>query len=885
MNISCPNCGFSATIDPARIPVGGTTAGCPKCACRFAVTPLPPAAAETCEAEASGPLLVLCPACRQEQPLAASCCRCGVIFARYRTPRERRPQSPPPAAAPLRFPLPRRALLPVVALLGLLVLWIVAKDRIPTAIFRAHETLGASASLAHGVAVRSDGTVWTWGDNRYGQLGSGRRDAGHAEPAQVSGLDGAIAVAAGMRHTLALKRDGSVWSWGSNESYQLGDVSGSVGRSLPVRIDGLDGVTAIAAGDYFSVALKSDGTLWYFGDNILGGSGGGIWHDLARPRRIEGIADVAAVACGRRFIVALRKNGSVWCWGVNDAGQCGVGDRYFLLEPQEIAGLDGVAAIAAGESFALALKRDGTVWAWGTLHIPAGKSLTRQSRPAPLPELTGVKEVRAGYWMAVALRDNGTVWSSGDGGPAVPGERHGVASLLLPKRTAGIGAIFAGGRDAFLEKRGGTLICWGPNDFGKTYARGEKRVLSLAVLAFDPQAAARVAAAAVAADAPPPFDEQFQSIAAGNEHALALGRDGSVWSWGKNDYGQLGRRWGSKEQPGRVTLKGDEPLDKMAAIAAGAEQSLAVSVDGALLIWGRSFASRQYEIAVGPQSRGLGRGRPLESMPPVRVSGIDDACAVAGGFGGKPEYIVLHRSGRVSLFGLNDTATDPLLARPVAGLDDVVAVAAGSGHYAVLKKDGTVWTWGKNDGGQLGDGKTAPHSAPQAVPGLANVVKIAAGSAATLAVTADGSLWGWGKQVFVTLPSGLTSQDSLSPIRYPELTEIADASLPGNGYTNGPHYLAVDRQGSVWSWGGNFMGQLGQGTVGTGIVAQPGQVKELDGVAAVAAGQAFALALRRDGSIRSWGRNFYGTLGSDIKGDSALPVKVVPVAAAASSTR
>ena len=866
MNITCPQCGFSATIDPARIPAGGTSAGCPKCSCRFRVDP--PQASEPVSVEN---LLVICPACKQEQPFAAECSQCGVIFARYRPPEERKAAALPVKPATDRKQLLRYAVTPALALLALLLLWILAKDRIPTTFTTVHETLGVTSGLKHSVAVRSDGTVWTWGDNSYGQLGNGRRDTGHGEPAKIQGIDGVSAVAAGMRHTLALKKDGSVWSWGDNLHCQLGDTTGSVGRAEPAQVAELSGVIAIAAGDFFSVALKNDGTIQLFGEDFLGGgTNGGVFHQLGRPRTVEGIADVTAISCGRQYIVALKKNGTVWCWGLNGAGQCGDGGSGIHWEPREVSGLDGVTAVAAGEEFALALKSDGTVWGWGSLHIAAGKNLQRQSKPAPIPGVNGVREIGAAYWMAVALRNNGTVWNSGADGKAAPGTRRSFADVLKRSRVASTSKIFAGGKDAFLEKRDGALLCWGLNDFGKKYEKGEAKVLSLAALEFDPLATATSVTASTAAEEPPPPNEQFQSIAAGTEHSLALGKDGTVWSWGKDEYGQLGRRWGSKEAPGHVTLRGDEPLDNVSAIAAGADQSLAVKADGSLWVWGKRFSLR------------MGRGQPLDIMSPTSVDGIDDAVAVAGGFGGRPEYIVLSRSGRVSLFGINETHVNPLLARPVAGLDDVAAVAAGTRHYAVLKKDGTVWTWGNNDGGQLGDGTTVSRSRPQPVPKLANVVRIAAGSDATLAVTGDGSLWGWGKNVYVTLPSGLSAQSSSTPVKYPDLTEVADASLPGSGYTNGSHYLAVDRQGSVWSWGGNFMGQLGQGTIGTDIVKKPAQIKDLEGVGAVAAGQAFALALRHDGSIRSWGKNFYGTLGSESRGDSALPVKVVPAASVSS---
>ena len=120
-------------------------------------------------------------------------------------------------------------------------------------------------ALAPGLAVKKDGTVWAWGDNYFGQLGDGttqRRDT----PVKVSGLAGVAAVAAGSGHSLAVKKDGTVWAWGSNVSGELGDGT-TQNRRTPVPVSGLTDVVAVAAGYHHSLALKSDGSVWMWGYN------------------------------------------------------------------------------------------------------------------------------------------------------------------------------------------------------------------------------------------------------------------------------------------------------------------------------------------------------------------------------------------------------------------------------------------------------------------------------------------------------------------------------------------------------------------------------------------------------------------------------------------
>ena len=118
----------------------------------------------------------------------------------------------------------------------------------------------------HSLALKKDGTVWAWGHNEYGQLGDGTQTLGRLTPVQVSGLSGVIAIAAGEYHSLALKSDGTVWAWGGNYEGQLGD--GTTNNKLtPVQVSGLSGVIAIAASYRHSLALKSDGTVWAWGSN------------------------------------------------------------------------------------------------------------------------------------------------------------------------------------------------------------------------------------------------------------------------------------------------------------------------------------------------------------------------------------------------------------------------------------------------------------------------------------------------------------------------------------------------------------------------------------------------------------------------------------------
>ncbi|BBO18213.1 conserved hypothetical protein [Candidatus Brocadia pituitae] len=120
-----------------------------------------------------------------------------------------------------------------------------------------------SGGAFHTIALKSDGTVWAWGSNFWGQLGDGTNNYSNYR-VQVVGLSDVIAIAAGSEHNVALKSDGTVWAWGENKYGQLGDGT-NTDRNTPVQVSGLNDVAAIAAGWWFTTALRSDGTVWEWG--------------------------------------------------------------------------------------------------------------------------------------------------------------------------------------------------------------------------------------------------------------------------------------------------------------------------------------------------------------------------------------------------------------------------------------------------------------------------------------------------------------------------------------------------------------------------------------------------------------------------------------------
>jgi alpha-tubulin suppressor-like RCC1 family protein len=307
---------------------------------------------------------------------------------------------------------------------------------------------GYTPKFGHGLEVRSDGTVWAWGDNRVGQLGDGTT-TGRLAPVQVTGLTGVTQVAGGCTHSLALRSDGTVWAWGDNRFGTLGRGTITDHEVTPAPVSGLAGVTKIAAGCGFSLALRSDGTVWAWGYNSVGQLGNGGTASSAVPVKITALSQVTGISAGWDSSAAVVAGGaSVWAWGGNDNGQLGDGTlagrttpvRVTQIGTVHIAGGAAGGAVEGGE-FAAVLGTDGSVWAWGndTLgqlgNAPAAAPVTRPVNT--IGAGSGITQISAGLVNMVALKSDGTVlaWGSNQFGQLGNGT---TASVTGPARVTGL---------------------------------------------------------------------------------------------------------------------------------------------------------------------------------------------------------------------------------------------------------------------------------------------------------------------------------------------------------------------------------------------------------------------------------------------------------------
>ena len=209
------------------------------------------------------------------------------------------------------------------------------------------------------VAIKDDGSLWAWGSNLYGQLGDGTNEYKYTPTQEATGATNWFTISAGDQHTVALKSDGTLWARGHNGYGQLGDGTFITHKNTPTQEStGATDWSAVAAGLKHTVALKSDGTLWSWGWNGQGQLGDGTTVDKTNPtQESTGATDWSAITAGFYHAVALKSDGTLWAWGSNGQGRLGDGSNVDKTTPtQESTGSTNWSAIAAGTAHTVALK-------------------------------------------------------------------------------------------------------------------------------------------------------------------------------------------------------------------------------------------------------------------------------------------------------------------------------------------------------------------------------------------------------------------------------------------------------------------------------------------------------------------------------------------------
>ena len=371
---------------------------------------------------------------------------------------------------------------------------------------------------SHMLALKNDGSLWTWGYNYYGQLGDGQKSGiRDANPNPRSIGTGFTNVAAGWKHTIATKSDGTLWAWGDNRNGQLG-LDLIANASVPKQVGTGFAVVAIGELNFFirssyTVAIKSDGSLWSWGGNHYGQLGDNTTEDSSTPKQIG--TGFSSVTAGDFHALAIKSDGSLWAWGHNGSGRLGDGTETDSLIPKQI-GTDFIA-VSAGSTHTVAIKVDGSLWAWGANALGQFGDGTNAGSLFPKQIGIGFSGLAAGGFHTVAIKNDRSLWTWGYNNYGQLGDGTMTNSSIPKQIGTDFISIAAGSSHTAAVKRDGSLWVWGSNQEGQL---GDGTRTSSTV--------------------PKKVGTGFSSAAAATSHTLGIQSDGSLTAFGANSSGQLG---------------------------------------------------------------------------------------------------------------------------------------------------------------------------------------------------------------------------------------------------------------------------------------------------------------------------------------------------------
>lgn len=291
--------------------------------------------------------------------------------------------------------------------------------------------------------IKRDGTLWTWGNNTSGQLGTNNVIHRSSPVQTISAGTNWYRLAVGSDMMVAIKGDYTLWAWGDNTNGQLGDGT-VVKRSSPVQIGAGVDWNQLSSVDGTVHALKTDGTLWGWGLNNKGQLGQNDTVDRSSPVQIGAGTDWSKISTGTSFALLLKTNGSLWVLGNNASGQLGQNNVILRSSPVQVGAGADWASISAGSDYATAVKTDGTLWLWGENSNGQLGDGTVVNRSSPIQTIAGGSnwvKCAGGAVHAAAVKTDGTLWTWGGNASGKLGDNSTVARSS-PAQTVDTGSYW-----------------------------------------------------------------------------------------------------------------------------------------------------------------------------------------------------------------------------------------------------------------------------------------------------------------------------------------------------------------------------------------------------------------------------------------------------------
>ena len=658
--------------------------------------------------------------------------------------------------------------------------------------------VSASTGTSHTIALKNDGTMWSWGLNNAGQLGEGPLGSAFNKysPVQIGLLNTWSIAKAGSSYTMAIKTDGTLWGWGSNTSGQLGDNTTTT-KSSPVQIGTLNNWSKLYPGTNQTIAIRNDGTLWGWGSNFYGNLGDNTGVNRSSPVQVGTLNNwsTAATTNSSTYAItaAIKTDGTLWIWGNNAYGQLGnntISSFVYRSSPVQLGTETNWASVSVHDHI-LATKTNGTLWTWGNndagqLGIGSIAPVNNhRSSPVQIGTDTNWSKLFAGIRSSAAIKTDGTLWSWGYNINAELGD------VTFISRSS---PVQVGTRTDWLSADINSNAMFAVNSAGSLYAAGIHFFLGRPNVLSSPVQIGTLT--------------NWSKVSCGNSHTMAVKTHGTLWGWGSNPNGARG------DNTPDTTINLISPLYSPVQI-------------GTLNNWSLVMSSNRTTHAIKTDGILWGWGSAAEN-------GLNSS---------------ISRSSPVQIGTRNDWS-------------NVQGDAINQGVVFALRTDNTLWGWGTNSQGQLGNGTITNQSSPIQLKSDVSWKNIFVNGAA-FAIDTSGKLYSSGPPSTYSIGYGF---DGISPVQIGTLSSWKTVNLGGS------HTIAISQSGSLWAFGFNAQGQLGDGTIVN--KNSPVQIGTLTTWVSASCGGSHTIALKSDGTMWSWGNNGLGSLGDGTGISKSSPVQI-----------
>ena len=641
---------------------------------------------------------------------------------------------------------------------------------------------------SHTISLREDGKVFTWGDNTYGQLGNGTVITSD-EPVEVTFPEGTIItqIAAGENHNVALDSNGNVWTWGRNNNYQIGNTREN--QYTPYKVSNLPKVIKIAAGNNNTMVITENNELYAWGLNAYGDLGLGTYTNKVLPKKVKGVHDIIDISGGKSHYIVLNRAGEVFATGSNLYGQLGIGNNEIgkINEFQKVEIKDKIGTIDAGDISNIATTVDGYVYTWGgnTYSTLGTEDKENKNVPTKLKDVKNIRQASTGKTHTILRDGNNNVYVTG---------------------TNSNGQLGLGTTENKTTFEQNTLI------------------------------------------------NNVIRVSSGDTYTVFLKEDGSVWACGDYNHGNKEKKSRTRSEEPVLVGSDTSSLDTMEIVLVKSEiQSILANAKFKFnLIYIEQndksdfeYTSYNNDIAkIDEEGNVLGiregttwakvkdKKTGKESVAIIRVvdNNTEYSTHVAPNtVSGKNYALGLKEDGTIWTWGYDASGlADSNVPVSTNVISTYNSVSAGKNYALATRKDGTAWAIGSNNYGQLGLGNYENKAKLVQIEGLTDITAISAGETHSIALDSYGTVYGWGSNANGELSSKYIGKDTSKPvvISMPRDTIIQVSAGKGES-------AFVTSNGQVYG-----MGKI-----------LNGYIPEISNAVKVEIGTNYLLILRADGTI------------------------------------